>query len=49
MLVSTANIETYARLGVRVVMTSFFPWIQAGLKELNERAAVATGRASARP
>jgi 2-keto-3-deoxy-L-rhamnonate aldolase RhmA len=45
MLVNTANVEKYARMGVRVVMTSFFPWIQAGLKELNERAAVAAGRA----
>src|SRR5690242_4352134 len=44
-LVNTANIEKYARMGVRVVMTSFFPWIAAGVKELNERAAVAAGRA----
>jgi len=26
-------------MGVRVVMTGFFPWIQAGMKELIERAA----------
>jgi hypothetical protein len=26
-------------MGVRVVMTSFFPWIQAGARELMERAA----------
>ena len=38
-LVTTANVEKYTRLGVRAVMTSFFPWIQAGLKELTERAA----------
>jgi len=49
MLVNTANIEKYARMGVRAVMTSFFPWIQAGVKELNERAAAASGRASGRP
>ena len=48
MLVNTGNVEKYARMGVRAVMTSFFPWIQAGLKELNERAAVASGRASGR-
>jgi 4-hydroxy-2-oxoheptanedioate aldolase len=39
MLVSTANVERYTRMGVRVVMTSFFPWIQAGTRELLERAA----------
>jgi 4-hydroxy-2-oxoheptanedioate aldolase len=38
-LVSTATMERYARLGVRLVMTPFFPWIQAGVKELNDRAA----------
>jgi 4-hydroxy-2-oxoheptanedioate aldolase len=38
-LVNNANIERYAKLGVRLVMTGFFPWIQAGVKELNERAA----------
>jgi 4-hydroxy-2-oxoheptanedioate aldolase len=43
-LVSSANVERYTRMGVRVVMTSFFPWIQAGAKELMERAA-----AGARP
>jgi hypothetical protein len=26
-------------MGVRALMTSFFPWIQAGVKELGERAA----------
>src|SRR5713101_5916944 len=38
-LVNSNNVERYTRLGVRVVMTSFFPWIQAGTKELSERAA----------
>jgi 4-hydroxy-2-oxoheptanedioate aldolase len=39
MLVNTANVERYTSMGVRVVMTSFFPWIQAGARELMERAA----------
>ncbi len=38
-LVNSANVERYTRMGVRCVMTSFFPWIQAGAKELIERAA----------
>ena len=38
-LVSSANVERYTRLGVRVVMTSLFPWIQAGARDLIERAA----------
>ena len=38
-LVSSGNVERYTRLGARAVMTSFFPWIQAGAKELVERAA----------
>jgi 4-hydroxy-2-oxoheptanedioate aldolase len=38
-LVSSANVERYTRLGVRAVMTSFFPWIQAGARDLIERAA----------
>ena len=38
-LVNTANVERYTRLGVRVAMTSFFPFTQAGAKELIERAA----------
>ena len=38
-LVNAGNVERYTRMGVRVVMTSFFPWIQAGTKELLERAA----------
>ena len=38
-LVSSANVERYTRLGVRCIMTSFFPWIHAGAKDLMERAA----------
>jgi 4-hydroxy-2-oxoheptanedioate aldolase len=38
-LVSSENVERYARMGVRCIMTSFFPWIQAGAKELMDRAA----------
>src|SRR5882724_11815665 len=38
-LVNSANVERYTKMGVRVVMTSFFPWIQTGAKELVERAA----------
>ncbi len=38
-LVSLDNIERYTKLGVRAVMTSFFPWIQAGAKDLMDRAA----------
>jgi len=38
MLVNNANVERYTRMGVRLAMTSFFPWIQAGAKELRERA-----------
>jgi 4-hydroxy-2-oxoheptanedioate aldolase len=38
-LVNAANVERYTRLGVRVVMTSFFPWIQAGARDLIDRAA----------
>jgi 2-keto-3-deoxy-L-rhamnonate aldolase RhmA len=38
-LVNSANVERYTKLGVRVVMTSFFPWIQAGAKDLVDRAA----------
>ena len=39
MLVNTANVERYTRMGVRALMASFFPWIQSGVKELHERAA----------
>jgi 2-keto-3-deoxy-L-rhamnonate aldolase RhmA len=38
-LVNAGNVERYTKLGVRAVMTPFFPWIQAGLKDLLERAA----------
>ena len=38
-LVTAGNVERYTRLGVRAVMTSFFPFIQAGARELIERAA----------
>ena len=38
-LVTLDNAERYARLGVRLMMTGFFPWIQAGAKTLIERAA----------
>jgi 4-hydroxy-2-oxoheptanedioate aldolase len=41
-LVNAANVERYTRLGVRALMTSFFPWVQAGLKDLTERAAAGT-------
>jgi 4-hydroxy-2-oxoheptanedioate aldolase len=40
MLVNTGNVERYTKMGVRALMTSFFPWIQAGASELLERAAV---------
>ena len=39
-LVNAANVERYTKLGVRVLMTPFFPWIQAGLKDVLERATV---------
>ena len=38
-LVNAGNVERYTKLGVRAVMTSFFPWIQAGAKDLIDRAA----------
>jgi 4-hydroxy-2-oxoheptanedioate aldolase len=38
-LVNSDNVERYTRLGVRAVMASFFPWIQAGAKDLMDRAA----------
>ena len=38
-LVTAANVERNTRLGVRVVLTGFFPWIQAGAKDLIECAA----------
>ena len=39
MLVSVDTVERYTKQGVRCVMTSFFPWLQAGAKELVQRAA----------
>ncbi|HET7340502.1 MAG TPA: aldolase/citrate lyase family protein [Methylomirabilota bacterium] len=39
MLVGHDTAERYARLGVRVMMTSFVPWIAAGARTLIERAA----------
>jgi 4-hydroxy-2-oxoheptanedioate aldolase len=47
-LVSSTNVERYTRLGVRCIMASFFPWIQAGAKDLMDRAAAGT-RGLARP
>jgi 4-hydroxy-2-oxoheptanedioate aldolase len=38
-LVNAASVERYTRLGVRVVMTSFVPWIQSGARDLMDRAA----------
>ena len=38
-LVNAGNVERYTRMGVRAVMTSFFPWLQAGARDLIERAA----------
>ena len=38
-LVNSGNVERYTKMGVRAVMTSFFPWLQAGAKDLIERAA----------
>jgi 4-hydroxy-2-oxoheptanedioate aldolase len=43
-LVNTDNVERYTRQGVRLVMTSFFPWIQAGAHQLIERAAAGARR-----
>src|SRR6266508_1613393 len=39
MLVNSGNVERYTRMGVRCLMTGFLPWIQAGLKDLMDRAA----------
>ena len=43
-LVNAANMERYTRMGVRAIMTSFFPWIQAGAKDLMDRAAAGARR-----
>ena len=44
-LVNLANVERYTRMGVRCIMTSFFPWIQAGAKDVMERAAAGARQA----
>jgi 4-hydroxy-2-oxoheptanedioate aldolase len=41
MLVSPASVERYARMGVRVLLAPFVPWIEAGVKDLLARAAAA--------
>ena len=38
MLVNLDNVERYTRMGVRALMTSFFPWVQSGTKDLIDRA-----------
>jgi 2-keto-3-deoxy-L-rhamnonate aldolase RhmA len=38
MLVNLDNVERYTQMGVRCLMTSLFPWIQGGAKQLMERA-----------
>jgi 4-hydroxy-2-oxoheptanedioate aldolase len=43
-LVNAGNVERYTRMGVRVVFTSFFPWIQVGAQELIDRAAAGAKR-----
>jgi len=43
-LVNAGNVERYTRMGVRAVMTSFFPWLQAGARDLIERAAAGARR-----
>jgi 4-hydroxy-2-oxoheptanedioate aldolase len=43
-LVTASNVERYTRLGVRCVMAAFFPWIQAGAKDLMDRAAAGARR-----
>ena len=43
-LVTAANVERYTRLGVRCLMAPFFPWIQAGAKDLMDRAAAGARR-----
>jgi 4-hydroxy-2-oxoheptanedioate aldolase len=43
-LVNAGNVERYTRMGVRAVMTSFFPWIQAGAQDLIARASAGARR-----
>jgi len=38
-LINASNVERYTKMGVRVAMAPFFPFIQAGAKDLMERAA----------
>jgi len=38
MLVNLDNAERYTRMGVRTLMTSFFPWVQSSAKDLIDRA-----------
>jgi len=38
-LVTAANVERYTKMGVRCLMASFFPWLQAGARDLMDRAA----------
>ena len=38
-LVNASNVERYTKMGVRVAMAPFFPFIQAGAKDLMARAA----------
>lgn len=38
-LVTSATAERYTKMGVRAIMASFFPWLQAGAKDLMDRAA----------
>jgi 4-hydroxy-2-oxoheptanedioate aldolase len=43
-LVNASNVERFTGLGVRVVMTGFFPWVQAGVTEFLQRAAAGARR-----
>ncbi len=38
MLVNVDNVERYTRMGVRALMTSFFPWVQSSARDLIDRA-----------
>ncbi len=38
-LVNAGNVERYTSMGVRALMTPFFPWIQAGAQDVLARAA----------
>ena len=43
-LVTRENVERYTRMGVRVLFSVFFPWVQAGVTDLLERAAAGAKR-----